>query len=61
MAEYMKIPSNGGYKVSIREKPGSQPIVVRWFHTDAEANAWISEQIKMTKAADRFEGRALRN
>jgi len=53
MVEYMKTPSNGGYEVSVREKPGSQPTVMRWFRTDAEANAWISEQIKMINAADR--------
>jgi hypothetical protein len=52
MAEYMKTPANGGYEVSMREKPGSQPTVMRWFRTDAEANAWISEQINTTKAAD---------
>jgi hypothetical protein len=54
MAEYQKRAAKGGYEVGVVETPGASPRW-SWFSSESEAQAWISEQIKMERQADRFE------
>jgi hypothetical protein len=46
----------GGYAVKVRETPYAPP-TVKLFETEAEAQAWIREQVDMAHKADRFDAR----
>ena len=46
----------GGYAVEVRETPDAPP-TVKLFQTEAEAQAWVREQLDVAHRADRFDVR----
>lgn len=60
MASYSTTPDgNGGFTVQVKQP--QRGVTFHSFSTEAEAKAWVIEQIQMEEEADRFERSAPRN